>query len=100
MKRVLNSVKKGYCQRSGVRVKASQLVREPGTNLLVDKEYSDGIYSRAGLDPRDWPARPNPNEGVPRWYAEPNTQDVDAKPLQNNEQVLANKTVPILERQK
>lgn len=70
-----NGARKGYCQRTGVRVRSALLVREPGTNLLVDRRYSDGVYNRTKLDPRNYPARPNPNEGKPRWYAEPDNFD-------------------------
>lgn len=71
MKRVPHHLKRGYCQRSGDRVPLDQLVREPGTDLLVSKEFNDGIYSRGPHDPRNLPVPPNPEEFRPRWYAEP-----------------------------
>ena len=71
VKRVPRRLKRGYCQRSGDRVRENLLMREPGTNLLVTKEFNDGIYNRSRYDPRDKPPKPNPNEGKPRWYAEP-----------------------------
>lgn len=71
VRRVPRRLKRGYCQRTGDRVHVSRLTREPGTGLLVTKEASDGIYNRSQYDPRNRPAAPNPNEGKPRWYSEP-----------------------------
>ncbi|NQZ74758.1 MAG: hypothetical protein HRT61_01395 [Ekhidna sp.] len=72
VRRVPRRLKRGYCQRTGDRVHVSQLTIEPGTGLQVSKKASDGIYNRSQYDPRNYPARANPNEGKPRPYDDPN----------------------------
>ena len=71
MARVPRNRMRGYCQRTGDRVHPRELVREPGTGLLVRRKVSDDIYNRSIYDPRNRPPAPNPNEGKPRWFDEP-----------------------------
>ena len=37
---------RGICNRTGFEVPYRYIIREPGTNLLIDKRMSDGIWNR------------------------------------------------------
>lgn len=56
-KRKYTSGRKSYgiCDRSGFKVPYRRLVKEPGTGLMVDRKWSDGIWNRVD-HPLNFPA--------------------------------------------
>ena len=45
----------GVCDRTGFKVPYKKLVKEPGTGILVDRSWSDGIWNRVD-HPQNFPA--------------------------------------------
>lgn len=57
----------GICDRSGFKVRYSEMVKEPGTGYWVHKSESDGRYSAVN-HPQNFPPRPRA-ESLPLRFA-------------------------------
>ena len=66
--------RRSYCQRSGALLPISQLVHEPGTGLLVDRRYNDGVWNKVTTPQKDSP-NPSRTEGKVRHKFGPNTDE-------------------------
>ena len=69
----------GICQRTGFKVRYRNIIREPGTGLIIDKRMSDGRYNAVD-HPQNCSARVGPDsvplENATKDTAEPAATEI------------------------